>query len=185
MGRKQRKERKESRNGGNPQRVRALGVDIGRVIIKPAQTEADTSFLHGDDDDAMQRPANLGAFETIAALVQAFEGRVWLISKCGPRIQARSRLWLAHHRFFERTGVPHRQLSFCRKRGEKAPLCAKFGIDAFIDDRFDVLAPMEGVVRLRYLFGPQKSERVPAGVLAVRDWTEVAADLLPRVVSPG
>ncbi|MCH9680535.1 MAG: hypothetical protein K0V04_03800 [Deltaproteobacteria bacterium] len=180
MGRRnQRGHHGSHRTGQTLAAPRALGIDIGRVLIEPADSAADTSFISGTDHDAMQTPQSPGAFETIAALVEAFEGRVWLVSKCGPRIQARSRRWLAYHHFFERTGMPHHQLRFCRKRRDKAPICAELGLEAFIDDRPDVLAPMEGVVPWRYLFGPQKPGRPPAAVIPVLDWSEVAEHLLP------
>ncbi len=158
---------------------RALGIDIGRVIIKPGDTSGDTSFLHGSDADAMETPQNPRAFEVIGQLVEAFEGRVWLVSKCGPKIQRRTRRWLAHHQFFHRTGLTSRQLRFCLKRGDKAPICAELGLEAFIDDRADVLGPMAGIVPWRYLFGPQRRGRPPSDMIAVGDWAQVAARLLP------
>jgi hypothetical protein len=157
---------------------RALGIDIGRVIIEPGEGPDDTSFLGGTDEDAMKTPPSRGALETIAELVEAFEGRVWLVSKCGPRIQARTRLWLARWRFHERTGLPSRQVRFCRQRHEKAPICQQLGLQAFIDDRSDVLAPMAGVVAWRFLYGPQRRP-APADVIWVRDWDAVGAQLLP------
>lgn len=178
-GRGPRDRRNDRRVEGTRAAPRALGIDIGRVIIAPGDTAQDTSFLHGTEADAMRTPPSPGAFETIAELVAALEGRVWLVSKCGPRIQDRTRRWLAHHRFFARTGMPQGQLRFCRKRHEKAPICAQLGLEAFIDDRPDVLGPMEGVVPWRYLFGPQRRGGHRAGLIAVRDWDEVAAQLLP------
>lgn len=156
----------------------ALGIDIGRVIIAPSDGRGDTSFLNGSDDDAMQTPQNPGAFETIAALVEAFDQRVWIVSKCGPRVQARSRRWLAHHHFYERTGVRPDRLRFCRNRRDKAPICEQLGLDAFIDDRADVLRPMEGIVPWRLLFGPQR-RGAPHDMIEVTDWAAVGRTLLP------
>ncbi|MCX4243303.1 hypothetical protein [Paraliomyxa miuraensis] len=155
----------------------ALGIDIGRVIISPGDSGGDTSFLGGSDDEAMKTPPSRNAFETIAALVEALRGRVWLVSKCGPRVQARTRKWLAHWRFYERTGVPFEQVRFCRERRDKAPICQQLGLSAFIDDRPDVLAPMAGIVPWRYLYGPQRRP-IPADVIPVRDWDEVRERLL-------
>jgi hypothetical protein len=157
---------------------RALGIDIGRVIISDGEGEGDTSFLAGSEADAMHTPPMRDAFETIAELVDALEGRVWLVSKCGPSVQARTRRWLAHWRFHERTGLPSRQVRFCRQRHEKAPICAELGLGAFVDDRTDVLAPMAGLVPWRFLYGPQR-RGIPADVIWVRDWNAVRAELLP------
>jgi hypothetical protein len=51
-----------------------LGIDIGRVIIGPAGDDgyADTSFLSGTPEHAMQTP------------LTPDDGKVWLISKCDP-----------------------------------------------------------------------------------------------------
>jgi hypothetical protein len=46
-----------------------------------------------------------GAFESLTRLCDAFEGRMWIVSKAGPTVQARTERWLAHHRFFETTGI--------------------------------------------------------------------------------
>jgi hypothetical protein len=92
-----------------------LGIDIGRVIISAADSsgQSDTAFLSGSDERALETPPSPGAFEAITELVPAFEGRVWLVSKCGPRIQALTRRWLERQGFFRRTGLPPEQLRFC------------------------------------------------------------------------
>ena len=157
---------------------RALGIDIGRVIISDGEGGGDTSFLGGSEADSLRTPPMRGALETIAELVEALEGRVWLVSKCGPSVQARTRRWLAHWRFHERTGLPGRQVRFCRQRHEKAPICTQLGLGAFIDDRTDVLAPMAGLVPWRFLYGPQR-RGIPGDVIWVRDWEAVRRELLP------
>jgi hypothetical protein len=128
-----------------------LGVDIGRVII--CGDGPDTSFIGGSAADALRAPAVDGAFEALARLTVQFAGRVWLVSKCGPAVEARTRAWLDHHRFFELTGIAPGNLRFCRARPDKAPICKKLGIGFFVDDRWDVLFAMGGVVPHRFLFG--------------------------------
>ncbi|MBX3192888.1 MAG: hypothetical protein KF819_38240 [Labilithrix sp.] len=153
-----------------------LGVDIGRVIIHG--DGPDTSFIGGADEDAMRAPAMEGAFEALARLTDRFGGRVFVVSKCGPRIEARSRAWLERHRFFESTGIARESLRFCRKRPDKAPICRELGIDFFVDDRLDVLAAMAGVVRHRFLFGAASSPEpgvTPAPTWAAAERAIVAA----------
>ena len=135
--------------------------------------------MGGSDEDALRTPPVHGALEAIADLTARFEGRVWLVSKCGPRVQARTRTWLAHHRFFERTGIARDNLHFCRDRRDKAPICARLGIGLFVDDRVDVLLAMEGVVAERFLFGA-KSSPVP-GLTPVATWSDALEALAPRV----
>lgn len=150
-----------------------LGVDIGRVIIEG--DGPDTSFVGGSDADAMRAPAMAGAFAALARLCETFEGRVWLVSKCGPKIQARTRTWLDRQRFFQSTGIPYGQLRFCRDRRDKAPICAELGIGLFVDDRFDVLQAMAGIVPHRFQFGATTSA---AGITPVPDWAAAERAIL-------
>ena len=153
-----------------------LGIDIGRVIINgsgPGAGSGDTSFFQGDRDAMLRTPAVPGAFESITRLVELFDGQAWLVSKCGPRVQQRSLDWLRHHRFFALTGIPADHVRFCLRRPDKAIHCAELGITHFVDDKPDVHVALAGVVRHRYLFGPQSSARVPDGVIAAADWASV------------
>ena len=161
-----------------------IGIDIGRVIIKPAETHHDTSFLSGSDADAMRTPPSEGAFDAIRRLYSVSGGRIWLVSKCGARVEARSRAWLAHWRFTEHTGVTPDRFRFCKKRPDKAIIARELGLEAFIDDRVDIARHLGGVVEHRLLFGPQKRGTVvPAGVEPVADWADVLDVLLPRVAA--
>ena len=103
--------------------------------------------------------------------VERFDGRVWLVSKCGERVQQRTRKWLVHHRFFEATGIDPGNLRFCLQRPEKALHCRDLQITHFIDDRPDVLVALDGIVPHRYLFGPQR-KAAPRGVVPVITWQE-------------
>lgn len=155
-----------------------LGIDIGNVLIAPSArdaSKADTSFLGGSIQDAVLTPPYLGMFQVVPELVRQFSGEVWLISKAGPRVQEKTRAWLAHHQFFERTGIKPDRLRFCLERADKALHCAELGISYFIDDRLDVLAHLEASVPTRVLFGPQRvGTVVPKQIRHCLDWTEVA-----------
>jgi hypothetical protein len=146
-----------------------LGIDIGRVII--GGEGADTQFLDGDEASAMATPAVAGAFDAVADLMRLFDGKVWLVSKAGPRIQARTRSWLDKRGFFDVTRLPRDHLRFCRERREKADHAMALGLTHFIDDRFDVLRHLEGIVPHRFLFGPQRRPYANGPTLThVRDW---------------
>lgn len=154
-----------------------LGVDIGRVIIHG--DGPDTNFIGGSDEDALRAPAMTGVLEALTRLCARFGGRVWIVSKCGPRIEARSRAWLDAHRFFETTGISRHNLRFCRNRKDKAPICLDLGIDFFVDDRVDVLLPMLAIVPHRFLFGADTS-REP-GIRPVPTWA-VAEAAITRIL---
>lgn len=148
-----------------------LGVDIGRVIIGGSTPDGgDTSFFQGGISDALQTPAVSGVFEALAVLAGRFDHRVWLVSKCGVRVQARSLAWLDHHDFFARTGIPADNIRFCRRRVDKAPICAELGITHFIDDRVDVLEALRGVVAHLFLFGTPAQGAARSWLTPVADW---------------
>lgn len=156
--------------------IPAIGIDIGRVIISSTSGRGDTSFLDGDLAAALKTPPNRNAFPAIRELVALFAGRVWLVSKAGPRVQDRTRRWLDHHAFWASTGVQREQLIFCRLREEKARIARELGLGFFVDDRRDVLDAMLDVVPHRFLFGPQRDPAPrhahvpdwPASIIAIR-----------------
>ena len=161
----------------------ALGIDIGRVLmcpIDPTDGRPDSSFLELPDDQAIDLPASPHVWDAVPDLVRAFDGRVWLVSKAGARIEAKTRLWLAHQRFFDRVGLPDEAVRFCRRRPDKRVHAIELGLTHFVDDRSDVLAALVGAVPNLYLFGAQR-DPVPAFAKHVADWAiargAVLADL--------
>ena len=63
------------------------------------------------------RPLNaryIAAFDAIARLVRSFGGRVWIVSKCGKKIEARSRMWLERHPTTPTNRNRHRAYNFRR-----------------------------------------------------------------------
>jgi hypothetical protein len=134
-----------------------LGVDIGRVIIDGSSHPAggDTAFFTGDEATMLATPEMSGAVETIARLVRLFAGNVWLVSKCGPKVQARTERWLAAHDFFGRTGMSRRNVRFCRQRADKRDHCIELGLTHFVDDHPEVHQAIRGAVIHQYYFGPQ------------------------------
>lgn len=173
-----------------------LGIDIGRVLIAPDSPDgkADTSFIGGSLEAAIATPPYDGMFEAVPRLVEMFRAQVWLVSKAGPRVQEKTRHWLRHHRFFERTGIAPGSVRFCLERPQKAQHCLELGITHFIDDRADVLGHLEGIVPNLFLFGPQKRPARVRGVVLVPSWAEAqvavarsleryeTGDTKPRVV---
>jgi hypothetical protein len=157
---------------------RRLGVDIGRVIIeggdRPFGGGEDTAFAGA----ALATPAVPGVFDALPRLVERFEGRVWLVSKCGERVEGLTRAWMDHHRFAERTGIPADHVRFCRQRADKAIHCRELGITDFVDDRADVLGHLRGTVDRRYLFGPQ-ADPIPDDVVHTPDWPAVLSAVAP------
>jgi hypothetical protein len=153
-----------------------LGIDIGRVIIDgPSHPGGgDTAFFQGDEAVMLATPEMAGSVEVIARLVALFATRVWLVSKCGPRVQARTLRWLAGHDFYRRTGLPAANVRFCLTRPEKRIHCEDLGLTHFVDDHPEVHTAIRGVVRHQYFFGPQR-DPVPSYGFHARTWSEAEA----------
>jgi hypothetical protein len=156
-----------------------IGIDIGRVLMCPAADEGrpDTSFLDSKDDVALQIPPAPHALDVIAELVRRCDGRVWLVSKAGDRIEALTRRWLQTQDFFVKSGMDPEHVRFCRKRPDKRSHAIDLGLTHFIDDRSDVLVHLRGVVPALYLFGVQ-ADPAPPWANPVRDWFEVERKIL-------
>lgn len=156
-----------------PPRQPRLGVDIGRVIIDGASHPAggDTAFFEGDEATMLATPGVPDSVASIAQLTRAFEGRVWLVSKCSPRTQERTLRWLLAHDFYNRTSIDPGHVRFCRERAEKRGHCEELGLTHFVDDRLEVHAAIRGVVDHQYLFGPQTGP-VPEFTTHVLTWPQ-------------
>jgi len=168
-----------TRSSSTPLTQPRLGVDIGRVIIDG--DGPDSAFLGVPDAVAMHARAVAGSFDALARLRERFEGRVWLISKCGKGVEARTRAWLAHHEFWARTGIDAGQVTFCRSRGDKGPICERLGITCFVDDRTDIIESMAGIVRTRLLFGATVTAL--SGVVAVPTWAAAEVAILESLTA--
>lgn len=151
-----------------------LGIDIGRVIINgPAHPGGgDTAFFEGDEATMLATPEMDGAVESIARLTRLLDGRVWLVSKCGPRVQARTLRWLDAHDFYQRTGMPPGHARFCRARADKRGHCLELGLTHFVDDHPEVHEAIRGIVGHQYFFGPQ-SQPVPGYGVHAAAWADV------------
>lgn len=161
------------------QNIPRLGIDIGRVIIDGSShpNGGDTAFFNGDEATMVATPEMPGAVDAIARLVDAFDGAAWLVSKCGPRVQARSERWLEANDFYRRTGLDPANLRFCRRRPEKRDICLDLGLTHFIDDHPEVHQAIQGAVQHQFFFGPQAAP-VPRYGTHVPDWATTEAAIM-------
>jgi hypothetical protein len=161
-----------------------LGVDVGGVLIDRIRADgSDTSFF---SNRFLETPPVEGAFDVLERLAaKRFGQNICIVSKCGPRTEEKTRLWLSAHRLLGRLGLTEANLHFCRERRDKGPICKRLGVTHFIDDRLDVLEYLT-TVRHRFLFGPQEHEpSSSAGVICVKTWAEAADALLGGTSLPG
>jgi hypothetical protein len=159
-----------------------LGIDIGGVLVDRVAEGSDTSFF---GDRPMETPMTDGSLDAVRDLVGLFEGRVYIVSKAGPKIAELSRRWLGRHEFTGPSMIPIEHISFVRKRPEKHEVCEQLGITHFVDDRLDVLEHLRSVDR-RYLFtgglGSNEQPRsIPDAVVHVDSWSRLTALLRAEV----
>ena len=153
-----------------------LGLDIGGVLVDRAFHDSETSFF---GTRPLDTPAVPGCIADLSPLVgEVFEHRVVLISKAGRRVAARTREWLEHIDFHDRTGIARHDVHFVSRRSLKSPLCQELGVTHFVDDRSEVLDSLETVPH-RFLFtgglGPIAPDVPGAGVITAGSWPELAA----------
>ena len=88
------------------QAMTRIGIDFGGVIVRNRKLVRDEDTgLAGSDKAAV---AQDGVFDAIHDIISICDGGVWIISKAGPRMQARTRAWLDTVDFFSRTGFGYR-----------------------------------------------------------------------------
>lgn len=166
---------------------RRIGVDIGKVLCGgDTDDSAGTPTMFGPD--FLHTPEVPGGFSALADLVSAGHA-LHLVSKCGERVQQRTELWLEEHRAYDRIGLDRCAVHFVRKREDKAPVARLLRLDAFVDDRLEVLLTFDAQVRTRVLFGPQPAgQDIPAGVAVALGWSQalvVLTDADSRREYPG
>jgi hypothetical protein len=145
--------------------------------------------------------AHDGVLTAIRDCVVVSDGVMWIVSKAGPRTEARTRDWLRKVEFFDRTGMSPANLRFCPSRPDKAPSCCDIGITHFIDDKINVMQILHGIVPHLFLFSggnlathcPRGRRPSPDGVILstspgsvrreIDDERRRSEDLLPRRLS--
>jgi len=132
-----------------------FGVDVGGVILDRGNDREDTSLF---GPNYLSAKPTVGAVEAVAKLCEMFEGRVYIVSKCGQNVENKTREWMKHNKFHERTGVGEDHLRFCRERKDKAPIAKELGLTHFVDDRLEILEYLKGIVGTRFLFRPTGNE---------------------------
>lgn len=159
-----------------------LGVDIGGVIAPSASAARLERALHGEDtelDDSSGLSAPVpGALDALSGFAVRFGRHRYLVSKAGAYMETRTKTWLKNIDFYERTGIPKKNVHFCRERADKAQICERLGLTHFVDDRLEVLGYLRGIVATRILFAPRiPDEPIPIGILVARSWDDLRSKL--------
>ena len=130
----------------------------------------DTS-LKGSDGYQVTRD---GTFDAVRQIVTACDGRVWIVSKAGRRMQELTLAWLDAVDFYSRTGLKRDHVRFCLKREDKEKICRDLEINYFIDDRIHIMQILRYAVPNLYLFGDQGDKKFcPPWATFVSTWDQV------------
>ena len=157
--------------------VEKLGVDVGGVITEGGNEMFTEQFLLAKQME--------GAFDALTKLQSRFGDRIYVVSKCGVRMQQKTVEWMNHHRFEHYTGIPRNQVEFCLERYQKGGIAERLGLTHFIDDRLEILGCLPEMVATRILFRPKPAEVkrferfLDSRVHQVQGWNDVLKLLLP------
>lgn len=160
----------------------AFGVDIGNVIIEHRYiTDADDESIWNEKYHLL--PEVSGVMESLKALNDKFNGRIFLVSKLREEHDSRTLRWLKKNKFFEKTGIDPKNIIFCRNRSDKVNICLEKDIKHFVDDRLEVLGHMVGKVPNLFLFNPNQDEvenfkQFLSEVNLVKNWSEIMEKML-------
>ncbi len=149
-----------------------IGIDFGGVIVRNLHedTGEDTSLQNSSGEQA----ARDGALDAIRQLCSACDGRVWIVSKAGPRMQERTLTWLQSVDFCSYTGLLPDHARFCLQREDKEKICRDLEVTHFIDDRVHIMQILRGFVPRLCLFGEPGGERFcPPWASFASSWAEV------------
>ena len=156
------------------------GVDIGGVIREDTMLDLDSE---GHPVVTEEIP---GAFDALRALTTSLgSDRVVVISKARENMQRLTLAWFDDTRFFERTGIPRRNVFFTRDRDGKGPIAHAKHVTAMVDDRLDCIRFVQescpGAMGV-WFAAPDKvaalREPLPADVTVCNHWPTIVATLL-------
>jgi hypothetical protein len=150
-----------------------FGFDVGGVLIPTAaspfaashvrdprprgeQIEEDTVIL-----DYSRTPPTDAALAVLKRIVETLgPENVFGVSRAGPNTQRKTREWMQHWNFCQSTGFRSDNMHFCASRSDKGPICEKFGVTHYVDDRLEVLHWLSFTksVKTFLLFKPSERE---------------------------
>lgn len=161
-----------------------LGLDFGNTIVDVSGCVqlAGKRFRDFNFEELRNAHPYPDAYDSVRKLSENWFSEVHIVSKCDQESEGNITLWLHIHHFLDGGLIPTNGIHFCREREDKAPICKRLGITHFVDDRVQVLKPME-TVPYRYRLGnrndePEGFQEIPKGIVHVQNWTELKEEIL-------
>lgn len=159
-----------------------IGIDIGGVIISE---DTDNPGLFFSNDYLIAKEVS-DSFLSIKNMIQnESSNNVFIISKCWPDVQNKSKNWLHNKDFFNITGFEYNNIRFCLERREKRNHCIELGIEYFIDDRYSVHRHLQDLPLIKKLFllnpGESELQLLQKGkkdkIVIAKNWKEIMGEL--------
>ena len=143
-----------------------IGFDLGDTLV------------HGDnhhDGSTSVKVFYPRALDVVRQCVQLCED-VFIISKVNEQQRERALALLESSNFHAITGLKRENVFFCARRDQKGIIAEKLNINAFVDDRPEVMAYMnKEVYRILYSPIPEDVRRWKVGHLPIaQSWIEVS-----------
>lgn len=172
-----------------PKDAKRWGTDFGNVIVKNWTEDSKHVFLstnhllkHEEIDDFLRGCSHLleNAISSLRTLVSRVGAEnVWVVSRCNEVEEVINRRIMRVLDVFCRTGIPVTHMHCVLLRHEKAGVCARFGIEGFVDDRGEVLSALVGVVPCLIWLDPSEEDerlwgdKLRGKVIIARSWEEI------------
>lgn len=133
-----------------------LGVELSGTISEHPLFRRDRNEQRHSIYTSAPLPGSIEAITWLAGPYM-FKREVLLVSSLPENEHANARLWLAHHNFFNRTGLERWRLRFVANDAEKLHAVRSLKITHFIEPRLDGLVGMSAMQH-RCLFDPSGKE---------------------------
>lgn len=175
--------------------MKRIGIDVGGVILHRDNTDFGKSHLtragkhtkkileKKEKKQILEAPFLPHAKETISLLAESRDKKndsplyqLFIVSYCKSATQEHTRKILRTHGFM--AWIPESNWLFVDDRKDKAKMCANYGLDMMIDDRYDVLENIRVScaslsVGLWWFGGETRKKCNPKHMIIVKDWLHV------------
>ena len=161
--------------------MRVLGLDLGGVVIDtPTRISLPYEVALEHIRRTLKDTPPTSPLAVVEQIARRFD-HVWIVSACSDgEVKELTRMWLDHVDFWNITGLKRDQLHFCGfENGAKAQKVRTLNPlpTHFLDDRWEYLRAMEGVVLNRTFYDRGEGEPNPDGLPVVTSLEEYLAQL--------
>lgn len=144
--------------------VKSWGVDVGNVLIKNVPYNTQSSYLEKNTSpEVIVNNLQLipDALVGLRFLVHHVgKENVWIISKASFEQAYITRLAFEKFRFYLTTGLDPEQVLFVPEKLDKLPVIKVLELEGHIDDRGEIIAGIQDIVKAPVWFRPEAKDSV-------------------------